>query len=358
MSKSTSFPSLIANLNSLQTQLTWCEIIHLVLGNTGNILNCVVFLQKPLRKNSCSKYFLASSVVNIFILNFGILTNLYSINYRNPLSYSFIYCKLRTYILHSLLMLSRTYIVLACIDRFALCSPHAKRRQFSRPHVADLLIPLTAIIWFIIPIHIPIFIIFEQQKCVMLGLYYIFFSIYALIFAGTAPPILMITFSLLAYQNIRRIRNRIQPDVGVSRVRIKNRDHQLMSMLFVEVVVYILSTVLYPLNTIYSALTLYDSRKNAERLSIENFLTFLTGAFLLYINNSSTFYIYCITSKTFRQELKKVCINHCLKYILKSHFNQTQTTQFSDVGLTQRPLAFKLKYQKERDVSIYPILEV
>ncbi|CAF0862302.1 unnamed protein product [Didymodactylos carnosus] len=141
---------------------------------------------------------------------------------------------------------------------------------------------------------------------------------------------------LLTFQNLMRIHRRIQPvtdggERNASQIKVKQRDRQLISMLLAEVLVYILSTSFYPINIFYSTVTMNEP-KNALRVSIESFLSFLANTPMIYFNNASPFYIYLLTSRTFRQEMKHLLINYCLKYCFKAKFANYSTAPSRTVG--------------------------
>jgi len=46
-----------------------------VLGNIGEILNIIIFVQRIFRTNSCAIYFLAASCTRLLFINFTILRN-------------------------------------------------------------------------------------------------------------------------------------------------------------------------------------------------------------------------------------------------------------------------------------------
>ncbi|CAF0883071.1 unnamed protein product [Adineta ricciae] len=285
----------------------------LFFGASGNMINCGVFLQKNLRSNSCSIYFIASSISHTILLIWAMSTNMYSVTNKDPLAYSTIYCKIRPYLISSLFMISRTYIVLACADRYALCSPDVRIRAFSRSQNAFRLIPLVILIWIFLPIHIAIFNTIEGNQCIMPGIYRILYAVYAIICAGILPPFSMVTFGLLAYRNLRYMRRRIQPANSDQRrqTRIKRTDFQIMKMLSVEVMIYCASTLPFPINTVYAAATV-NVIKSKDRAAVDAFLSFLAGSILQYMNASTAMYSNLITSAAFRNELKKFFKN-CLK---------------------------------------------
>ena len=80
--------------------------------------------------------------------------------------------------------------------------------------IARYVIIIIIIIWLILPIHLVIFNNIQNGRCQMSGLYPYFFAAYAIIIAAIIPPSMMITFSVLAARNIRRIRQRVQPLPG------------------------------------------------------------------------------------------------------------------------------------------------
>lgn len=277
---------------------------YLVLGNIGNLVNIAIFCQKQHRKNSCSLYLLTASFINIFIINYGIIPTLYSLDYPDPELYSMVFCKLRLYFLHSALMMSRSLVVLACIDRFALSSSSTRVRSICRPKVAFPAIFCVLIAWPIIAVHIPILLMIQSGRCSTFGTYSIIYSSYSFLVAGLLPPTSMIVFGFKTIHNLHLIHSRIQPNADEN-FRIKRRDYSLMVMLMWEIIVYLISTTPYPVQTLYLAVT-SNVIKTTLRLQIESFITFMAYSFLIYINNASPFYIYIGTSRTFRHECKQL----------------------------------------------------
>jgi hypothetical protein len=89
----------------------------------------------------------------------------------------------------------------------------------------------------------------------------------------------MTTFSVLLYMNLKKVRRRIQPVIDMNQL-LRKRDRDMIRMLLVI--------------------------KSQQRLEIESFFSYLTGTFLLYINNGLSFWIYICTSRSFRLELKNL----------------------------------------------------
>ena len=249
MSNITSSSTLPSILGNIQKQITLYGMpLILFFGIGGNMINCAVFLQKSLRSNSCSIYLIASSIAHTMLLIWAMSTNLYSLYNIDPATYSLAYCKIRPYLISSLFMISRTYIVLACVDRYTLCSRHAHIRAFSRCQVAFRLIPIVIVMWIIIPIYILIFNTIDTNRCIMPGFYRIFYAVYAAVCSGILPPSLMITFGLLVRRNLHLMRKRITPAgiAGNRRATIKKVDYQIMK---VRLVFFLIQS--FDINNIY-----------------------------------------------------------------------------------------------------------
>jgi hypothetical protein len=125
---------------------------------------------------------------------------------------------------------------------------------------------------------------------------------------------IMVIFSSMAIRGLQHVRSRVHPNVPTNNstvqitARMKNRDTQFMIILVSEVIIYFLSTVLFPVYSIYAAIT-STTEKSSDRLAIEAFTRYLILCFLIYINSCSIFYINLLASKSFRQECKQLILN-------------------------------------------------
>jgi hypothetical protein len=108
----------------------------------------------------------------------------------------------------------------------------------------------------------------------------------------------MIIFSVLAIQHRRELRTRLNT------TRVNNRrDDTLIIMLLSQVIVYVITTCLYPAITLYRAIT-NGQTKTSQSLQIETFVNFFSNTILVYLNPASAFYVYFTSSKSFRKECK------------------------------------------------------
>ena len=303
--------SFVVILPTLQLILSrYVLLICFILGIFGCILNILVFLQKSLRSNACSVYMLAINIVNLIEIPYALVR--VTVNAYLPVEHRFssdLYCKIFLYFQHYLLNVVRTYTVLACIDRYVLCSTNARIRQFSSILLARKLVIIMTVVWLIIPLHISFYYgrILSGQ-CGVSGIYGIFFSIYSAIVTG-GHLILMIIFSSLAIYNIRTARMRVQPTGLYSHhvQELRKKDFQMIKMLTGEVIAYVLTSAMFPIFTIYTVAT-GNLSKSSTRVAVEGFFAFLVPDFLVMVNPCTTFYVYLCASKTFRRICKHILL--------------------------------------------------
>jgi hypothetical protein len=335
--------SVVTTLAVIQQYLTVALGILLVVGVIGNTLNCLVFLQKRLRSNPCSVFFAAASVANITVMVYYIIPTIYSA-YNTPTeNYNFIYCKLRLYIRNALLNTSRSYLTLACVACYAQSSRNVRVRQLFRPKITLRVTLLAPVVWFIIPLHIPFLTSIQNGKCAMWsGAAALYHSIYICFVAAILPTSLMIIFSLLAYKNLRQMARNVRPlnipgqnqgeghGKNAEKRRLQQRDRQLSRMLFVQIVVYLLFTISYPINTLYNAAVLIIRvSKSTDRIAIENFFFFITSGFLTSFFSAASFFVF-LTSNAFRKELRQI-IGFILRqpHAIGNRQQTTHTTAFT-----------------------------
>ncbi|CAF4145229.1 unnamed protein product [Rotaria sp. Silwood2] len=311
--------SVISTLNLIQQYLTIVLGILLVVGVIGNTFNCLVFLRKRLRSNACSVFFAAASIANMTVMIYYIIPTIHSVYNSPPENENLVYCKLRLYIRNALLVISRSYLTLACVACYAQTSRNVRIRAIFRPKVLLRIVIIIPIIWFIIPLHIPLTTTIQNGKCNMwAGAAALYHSIYICFVAAILPTSLMAIFSFMVYKNLRRITRNVHPQHGTGynaeepynqhseKMRFRQRDRQLSMMLFVQIIAYMSFTICYPFYTIYNAITLIiGGTKSSEKTAIDNFLLFITSAFLLNFYSAASFFVF-LTSSAFRKELRQI----------------------------------------------------
>ncbi|CAF1413553.1 unnamed protein product [Adineta steineri] len=301
-------------LTTIQDQLilfgypTW-----MILGNIGNIFIIMIFIRY--RHNACSIYILNLAIMDNLYLTFLSLTQIIPFSYKNITVYALAYCKIRFYLTNIFGQVAKTMLVLSCIDRFMITSDRASLRRFSTYKRAKFLIFFSIICWLLICIHVPIMITIVDGQCGMFGIYATIYNVYTIIFFSLIPSILIGIFGYLTHRNMRHIRNRIQPSEHNVNNVIKRRDRELMVIIISEAFVYVVTATPYILVMIEMITSRYAlPNKSFQYLQIELFI-FNMSFLLLFLNNAAPFYIYLITSKSFRRDFKQLIFNFYQKIV-------------------------------------------
>lgn len=305
------------SLTSIQRALTqYGMLTYCTLGNIGLLLNLIIFSQTRRRRNSFTLYTLATSLSSLISLNSAIIPLLYSLHYRNPATSSILACRLFYYLRHAFSQMMRTFLVLACIDRYATCSGHTRfRRVFNQYRTTLCIILGVVLFWLVFSIFPSSLQTIQNNSCDVFDYAQsITFSIYVILVVCLLPLIGIIVFGSLIMINLRRIRARVQPVSSVTITPLVNilrkRDRDMIRMSLVEIIFYIFTAVPLTIFLLYRIATLTVT-KSKERLDIEIFLAYLARSFLLYLNNSLSFWVYLSSSRSFRREVKHLLGRFC-----------------------------------------------
>jgi hypothetical protein len=288
----------------------------MILGNIGNIFIVVIFGRQ--RQSACAIYLISSAVANTIYLTFGSISSIFTFYDPSRTTGTIIYCKIYTYILNLVGQIPKTLIILACIDRFLITSNRASFRAFSTPKLAKYMIFFTCLFWAIFLIHIPIMVRVIYGQCTKSGVYTTIYSVYSLIFVGLIPPIVSAIFGYLSYRNMKQMRIRIQPVVRNTtnaNIFIQRRDRDLLIIVIAEVVTYVVTTALFPLIQLEMMISQYAIPNKSFQYSEIEYSILNIAYFLLTVNSAVPFYIYLISSKSFRRDTKQLIINIYRKLI-------------------------------------------
>lgn len=265
-------------IQNLITQYTFTVIF--ILGNLTNVANIMVFLQKNLRSNACSWYFIVVSVGHLVFLYAGCLTRIivawsgFDLNRT-----SIIYCRIRIFFLAFGLLLARYFLCFISIDRWMVTSTSAFIRRLSSIKIARWLVLSGTSFCVLFCTNVPIWYRIEGSRgCVAAADTYfpLFFTIYNLVIT-IGPMIVMVLFSVLGLNNLRRSRrpqasglthtNMASTTVG----QFQRKDIQFIKLSLMQVVVYILCTSFYGYTTTYAFIT-QSTTKTPQQAALDSFL--------------------------------------------------------------------------------------
>ena len=271
-------------------------------GNVGNALNLLIFSRRSSRTHSCLLYFFSASLIDVVILNVGlVLRILRGIWNIDPSVQSVWFCRARTYLVSSAFSIYRCSILLACVDRMCASSRHPRLRQISERSIAQRLIVCNWIFHFIYYIPSWIFptVMFGQCLTPPNTVYATYLTVHTLA-QGVFIPSVMILCGLITVIHLKQMQSRVIPHNSDERQVIG----QYLSMLFVQVFSDFVCNVVYP------AYLLFTLLRPGPTTPLNSFL--LNMSFTLpYLNYSSGFYLYTLSSRSFRRKLfRRTETNH------------------------------------------------
>lgn len=272
------------------------------LGNIGNCLNLVVFLQRSSRSNACLLYFLSTSVANVIILNFGLtlrlLRGIWSID---PALRSLWFCRWRTYLSGNLFLIYRLSVLFACFDRMCASSRNAWLRAISRPQMAYRLI---ALIWLFCSAYwspaLALQTIVYGQCLTPPDSPYSTFMTVSTLAQSLLIPLGMIVCGWFTSVHLRAMQVRVAPAPHNDGHDERQVVGKYITMLVVQVITDGLCNVLYPIYLIYNLI--YPPPQNARITLISGFLINISFT-LPYLNFSAAFYLHTLSSPSFRRKL-------------------------------------------------------
>jgi hypothetical protein len=233
----------------------------------------------------------------------GIGSVMYALNNPDPQTHSLMFCKLRGWTFQIFLMLSRWFIAFACIDRYALTSDDVRLRNLANKKTAYRAIAALTLVWAIICSHRMIYYNIDGNLCAIINnmgasLYH---SIYVIVGGGVLPATIMIVCACLIRRNLV---HKQQRRAQISTNRQRSLDQQVLNVLLIQVVCYIIFTIPQLCNLVFNTISITLPNRSSEHLMVERFATFI-AELMLYLFPVTSFYLYTLTSRTFRLELLK-----------------------------------------------------
>ncbi|CAF1391994.1 unnamed protein product [Rotaria sp. Silwood1] len=316
-------------IDEISHQFTiYVGIIMYIFGTIGNILNICVFSIwsrspkkssrncKIVRTNNSSLYLLASSIANLIVIIYPLLTRILFDGYEYQVTRTnlFILCKLRYYLMHTFDLISLTCICMATFDRYLLSSRKVRFRELSTRRHRTILIILFII--FLIGFHnISIVIFYDVSNighCIIFSRIYLYYYLYIIqIFLhGIIPISFLSIFGLLTFKQLKKIKTHHHHHHHHGKISI---DKQLSRMLLLISIAIILSSIPYCIEQCLNGIFI----ENDFLKSSYFFLYHVISHILYYTNPVSSFYIYYISTPNFRRQINKIIFcKHSFNYVV------------------------------------------
>ncbi|CAF0858895.1 unnamed protein product [Adineta ricciae] len=287
----------------------------LITGFIGNLLNIITFLTlKTFRETSCAFYLTTASCANLIHLVVSLLSRILITGYNIDLTHTSSFaCKLRQYIAMIAPLMALYCMCLATIDQYATLT--LRWRHFSRRTLACRFVVMIFVFWCLV--NIPVIVYYDtsvlsienQWQCLIINMNYknYFSRFYITFLLGFIQLTIRTVFGLLAFINVRRLRNRQRAIIRLE------RDKQITSMVLFETVIDVLLSLPF---FIYYAYKPYILTTDAADVSLYTFII-TTTTNLNYAAYAIGFYIYCCVSSRFRKQVFHVVVGIHMKYCCK-----------------------------------------
>ncbi|CAF1034794.1 unnamed protein product [Adineta steineri] len=289
-----------------------------IIGTIGNLLNILIFTTlKIFRNNECVLYVVIEAIANIFQLTTFTLISLLSAVYQtDPANSSLFWCKFRSMMIVLCTLISFFTISCSAFHQYLSTSPLLYLRQLSTIKLTKFLICTSVIISLLFTIPFIIFLEIRASVCAIFNqnmLNYLSYFYYPVL-SGLLPVVIASVFSILAYNNVRRI---VRRQIPIVRRRL---DQQLTAMILIRIIVFIVLTVPYDIQRMYTNIAKVN-QSNLFYYAINTLIGAILAT-LFYINYAASFYIFSITSARFRRQVKyilvKKCWGRCKRWFLHS----------------------------------------
>ena len=259
----------------------YSNIFLLTFGVISNVSLILIFATlRVYRDNQCAFFLMVESVANTgFLLT--ILTPYFfsCVTGQDPTITSLIWCKLQLSLLVIFGLCSLFTICLLTFDQFMSTNPRLSWRQISTLKLAHRLTLVN--VSFVIVHSIPFLVLIENKSSAGCTIYnpvlssYLTFFYYPIL-SSIFPIVVTVTFSLLAYRNVRRI---VRRQIPVVRRRL---DRQLTAMVLARVVCLLVLGLPYIFYSMYRLIR-HVADENQLEIAIDNLVGAVSSS-LLYMN--------------------------------------------------------------------------
>ncbi|CAF0940836.1 unnamed protein product [Adineta steineri] len=292
--------------------LIYLTLIFFIFGLIGFIGNVFTYLQPQLRSNTCCIYSLCGSFIDIINLCINSFPNFLAVKYgiNIPWYLSSTLCKFHSFLVVFLPHLSLNFLCMAIIDRFAItCEYTSSIRRIIQLRIVPWMIGLTVLTSILFTLYAPInYDSIYGLLCI--SIQPMVTSISNIVLVGFTPPIIMITFVLLTYRNVRRSHRRVGDVVQKNRPNLRN---QFIVTIFAQILVTSFIALQWIIISFYYTFTIIYTTTSVD-LSTIIFIFSLSNSFY-YLNNVKAFYISLLTSRVFRKTFIGGMTNLFRRYI-------------------------------------------
>ncbi|CAF1092636.1 unnamed protein product [Adineta steineri] len=274
-----------------------------IIGLLSNILNVLVFIRlKQFRDNRCVFYFLVESISNSINEVFTLIVTFVSVIYgNNATNFSLFWCKARYILFQSTGLVTFSMICFAACDQFCSTNYRINLREICTIKLAQCLVFTFILIWCLHSILFSFFLdINPLLGCIVINpiwIRYVTYFFYPVV-SGFFPIVFASLFSLLAYENVRRV---IRRQIPLER---RQFDQQITAMVLIRVMLYVILSLPYTIYRVYS-ININTQQIDLLRSAIERLIQTIFYS-ISGVTIAVNFYLFLISSSRYRRQVKYV----------------------------------------------------
>jgi hypothetical protein len=293
------------SLATIGSQFTiYAGSILFSLGFSGNLIT--IYLFRSMRHIPVTFILIILSIANCISLIVGLLNRVVvAIVDIDPTLISPVWCKLRVYTGQTSVLFCQSCACLASINCFLLTNRQLRWRRHVSLFKARLCIIIAGLFWLLHGLFNPFLteLIIMKDKSPTCSLTSLIASNYTGFFLrpiliGIFPICTLSIFGTLTYQNLKQLSHRRQFE-----------QQTVCKMLLFQMIAYVSGTLpyasFYAYQSITTAMYIKSSLENAEENYILNFINII-----FYMPQASPFYVYYLSSKFFRKQIKDIFSCH------------------------------------------------
>lgn len=320
----------------------YSDCVTFGIAMVGNLLNLLVFLNlKCFRDQRVTLHFAVESIAIVInrSLTFSLIVSSYV--YQNDMvAKSIVWCRLRYIVVQVAALIAFSMICLAAVDQFCSTNYRLFLRQMCTFQAAKRAVIIVTLVWSLHSLLFAFYLTIEPPAgCVIWSetwTHYSTFFFYPVLFSSL-PIVVASLFSVLAYQNVRRI---IRRQIPIERRRF---DRQITAMVLVRVLAFVILASPFACYRIYAINASFNTVGPLE-LAISRLVQTLCTS-LLYVQYGVRFARRMLESEG----------EHCLdldQFLpVYRHFGTLSTA--SEVRLDEENLACEVVYEAESSRSRY-----
>ena len=307
-----------------QQLLIYGGMSMILIGMFSSLMVVSLFSRKPFSESPCSIYLIINGILSFFFLPLYYFPIIMIFGLQiDWLSWNGSFCKFE--MSYAAFTITSVFLINCFIsfDRYVISSRSARIRSLSSKKICRYFVSIGLILSWLL-IGMPVAILFENVPLSIHGPYictsrstaFLLFAafFYYPILEGVLPIALAIYFRLMIRRQVQTLNNE---------EFLRRFDKQMSRMYFAQIVLHAVSSVPFASINLYRALTIQTIKSETTQDLIQFFR--LLGIFLFYLQYSTDFYVYFLTSPEIRVQTKNFLCFYRQRWTNRVIPVQTQT---------------------------------